>query len=88
VGLAIEHGSSLLPGEVSCLPRSIVAQSLLAREGIAAKVRIGVKFAGDSFAAHAWLEHEDRVLYDDPELIATFAPFEGDLTPELAAAMQ
>jgi hypothetical protein len=77
-----------MPGEVTCLPRSIVAQTLLAREGVNARVRVGVKFADGSFAAHAWLEDDARVLYDDPDVIATFAPFDGDVTPELAAAMR
>lgn len=58
-----------------CLTRSIVAQSLLAREGYLAEVRIGVRRTGDGLDAHAWLEHDGKPLFEDPGHLDTFSHF-------------
>lgn len=44
----------------SCLTRAIAIGYLLSREGLEARVTIGV--APDPFAAHAWLEHGALML--------------------------
>lgn len=47
--------------KASCLPRSIVLDRMLAAEGIAAEIVIGV-VTNDGFRAHAWVEVEGRKL--------------------------
>jgi hypothetical protein len=44
----------------SCLTRALAAGRLLAKDGLAARLTIGV--ARSPFAAHAWLEHDGLVL--------------------------
>jgi hypothetical protein len=40
----------------SCLPRSLTLRSLLARQGIAGDLRIGVRRREGRLEAHAWVE--------------------------------
>jgi hypothetical protein len=46
----------------SCLEEALVLARTLGRAGHVATVRIGVARAGARLRAHAWLEHEGRVL--------------------------
>ena len=51
------------PWPTSCLRQALALWVLLANRGIASEVRVGVEStAGSGFAAHAWVEHNDRVL--------------------------
>jgi hypothetical protein len=54
------------PISSTCLERSLALWWLLARQGIAAQLRIGVRKDGEKFAAHAWVEHEG-VAVGEPE---------------------
>ncbi len=45
-----------------CLEQALVCQRLLARRGVAAELRIGVRRAGAGLAAHAWLEAGGRPI--------------------------
>src|SRR5262245_354675 len=45
---------------VGCLPRALLSAAILERHGFEVAVRIGVRRDGDTLAAHAWVEHEDR----------------------------
>jgi transglutaminase-like putative cysteine protease len=47
----------ILPTDDRCLIQSLVLVRLLARRSIAVRVVIGVR-GGDTFAAHAWVEHD------------------------------
>lgn len=58
---AIEAISRRLPG-LTCLIKSIAAQSLLARYGYSATVQIGAAMTNGALEAHSWLEHEGRVV--------------------------
>lgn len=47
----------------SCLTQALALETLLAEAGIDVEVRLGVARRPDgSFEAHAWVEHEGRVL--------------------------
>jgi hypothetical protein len=60
---------------MTCLPRSLALQRMLARRGIAARVAIGVRKQGGSVAAHAWVEVGGEAV-GEPEAIAErFLPF-------------
>ncbi len=69
---AISRVSSVLLGRDSCLPQALAGQYLLARQGIPAKMRIGVRKTGaGDIIAHAWVENEGKILIGakgDPEL--------------------
>lgn len=67
--------SHRLPFATSCLDRAVALWWLLSRERIAATLRIGVRKADETtLSAHAWVEHDGRVLLD--EEAAGFAAFE------------
>ena len=51
---------------------------LLAREGIPAAVRIGVRREGVTIKAHAWVEHENAPVAEVQEVVAGFAVFDHD----------
>jgi hypothetical protein len=56
VSWAVHAISRLLPG-TRCLPRSLATQALLAREGIASELKLGVaRRPRGGIRAHAWIE--------------------------------
>lgn len=58
-----------------CLTRSIALVRLLHASGSTeATVRIGVRWDGARFVAHAWVEHQGAVLDLEPSLSQPFAP--------------
>jgi hypothetical protein len=64
---------SLFPS--TCLTRSLFLTWLLRRRGVENDLRIGVRFNGGSFEAHAWVEHEGRPVNDASDVAARFAAF-------------
>jgi hypothetical protein len=60
IATAVHRAARVLRPAPSCLTRAIAIGRLLSREGLEARLTIGV--APDPFAAHAWLEHGSRVL--------------------------
>ncbi len=70
VSMAARH--HLYP--MTCLRQSLVLQRLLARRGIAALLKIGVRKEAGMLAAHAWLEYRGQPI-GQPEAIAQhYAP--------------
>lgn len=57
VGRTVARTLDLLPTDSSCLVRSTVLVRLLLRRGIESSLVIAVGGDGDSFIAHAWVEH-------------------------------
>jgi hypothetical protein len=53
-------------GDSNCLKVSLALWWLLARQGIASDLRVGVHTDGGKFEAHAWVEC-GRVAFNDPE---------------------
>lgn len=72
VDIAARHG----PYKAKCLPRSLVLQWLLARRGIDAALRVGVRKTAGAIEAHAWLEHEGHPLIDGRGVHERFAAFD------------
>jgi hypothetical protein len=63
---AVGVAGRLVP-RATCLVRALAAQGLLARHGHASQLRLGVtRGTGPAFEAHAWLEHDGRVLIGGP----------------------
>ena len=63
VRAAADHGI----GDPSCLEKSLALWWLLASQGIASDLRVGIRKDGEQFEAHAWVESGGQTL-DDPEL--------------------
>jgi len=64
---------SWLPG--NCLSRSLALLCLLRRSGHDADLRLGVSLDGGTFAAHAWVELNGRVLNDRQDVATRYAAF-------------
>ncbi len=60
VAWAVGVASRYVPG-ATCLVQALAAQRLLAQEGYAAELRVGVS-KGAGFRAHAWVESEGVVV--------------------------
>ncbi len=54
------------PMRVTCLERSLALWWLLARRGIATRLRIGARKSGENFEAHAWVERNGEAI-GEPE---------------------
>src|SRR5579859_3587909 len=67
-------------GNPSCLEESLVLLHLLARQGIAAQLRIGVKKNVAQFEAHAWVECNGAALNETEALHDHYAPFEAEFS--------
>jgi hypothetical protein len=61
----------------NCLSRSLALWWLLRRRGISADLRLGVALASGVLEAHAWVEHNGRVLNDRQDVSERFRPLTG-----------
>jgi hypothetical protein len=61
------------PYEATCLRRSLLLWWLLRRRGLESSVRIGVRIEAGAFYSHAWVEFEDTVLNDAPDVRTRYA---------------
>ncbi len=77
---AVERASRYLPGQATCLHRSLLLWWTLRRAGLDCQLRIGVRKEEGELAAHAWLEHRGRAINDQPGVADEFSPFEAPLT--------
>ena len=71
VNAAVRRG----PYDATCLRRSLVLWWLLRRRGIDSRLRIGARTDGDNFSAHAWVEYQDDVLNDSPDVRTQYVNF-------------
>ncbi len=65
---------SWLPG--NCLSRSLGLYWLLREAGYTPTLRLGVSLAEGTFAAHAWVEHDNVVLNDTQDVSQRYRPLE------------
>jgi hypothetical protein len=77
VALAVRRG----PYRASCLERSVVLWWLLARQGIRADLRVGVRQGPGQLEAHAWVELAGEVLNDREEVGQLYCAFPQGLRP-------
>lgn len=61
IAWAIEAAARRVP-RASCLTQAVAAQYLLRRSGHASELRVGVARGESGFRAHAWIEHDGRIL--------------------------
>ena len=71
VAQLVDIASRRVPG-ARCLPVAVVTARLLARQGAATTLRIGVARCADDLAAHAWVECDGVPL--DPGEIEHYRP--------------
>jgi hypothetical protein len=67
----------------NCLKRSLVLWYLLRRQGIFSDLRIGVKLNAGEVLAHAWVEYQNKILNDNPNVRQQFVPFERPIEVKL-----
>ncbi|QSJ19249.1 lasso peptide biosynthesis B2 protein [Nostoc sp. UHCC 0702] len=72
---AVNVASYYMPGHVKCLARALTTQTLLNQYGYSPELRIGVA-KGDKgkFEAHAWVEHQEKVVIGNLTDLARFTP--------------
>jgi hypothetical protein len=61
LGRIVSRTLGALPADSRCLSQSLVLTRLLARRGVDSRLVIAVR-PGESFAAHAWVEHDGVAL--------------------------
>ena len=72
------------PVKVTCLERSLALWSLLARQRIAAQLRIGVRKDGEKFAAHAWVEHAGVAVGEPEDIHIHYSPFAEEMSGDIS----
>jgi hypothetical protein len=68
-------------GHASCLEESLTLWWLLARQGIASEVRIGIRKQAENFEAHAWVERDGIALNEPEAKHRHYAAFESEFPP-------
>ncbi|ESP90005.1 lasso peptide biosynthesis B2 protein [Candidatus Halobonum tyrrellensis] len=72
---AVDVADRGLPGDRTCLVRSLTAETLLRLYGYTPVHRIGVDTAVESgMKAHSWLEYGDDILIGEVEDLSRFTP--------------
>ena len=64
----------------SCLAKSLTLWWLLARQGIPAQLRIGIRKEAEKFEAHAWVEYGGAALNELDEPHRHYAAFDAALS--------
>lgn len=68
IAWAVEAAGIRIPGGRNCLTRALATEYLLHRYGYACELKIGVRREEGKFAAHAWLESDQRVIIGEFEI--------------------
>jgi hypothetical protein len=74
VARMVDIAARQLPYRPACLQCALVLWALLVRQGLDARLIIGVAKPGGAFAAHAWVELDHAVLNDDAQVRRHYAP--------------
>jgi hypothetical protein len=61
----VEGVSRLYPFNLTCLKKSLVLLWMFRRRGLPAGFRIGVRKIDGELEAHAWIERQGSVLFDE-----------------------
>jgi hypothetical protein len=61
---------------MTCLRRALTLQKMLAKRGIAADLKIGVRKENGQLSAHAWLEYQGKVLGEAEKVTEKFNALE------------
>jgi hypothetical protein len=66
IGWAVRAAAQRVPGAGTCLVQALAAETLLARYGHPAQLRIGIARADVGIEAHAWLERFGHPVFGQP----------------------
>ena len=69
-----------LPIKFTCLEESLILWYLLRKQGIASRLRIGVRKVNEKFEAHAWVEQEGVALNQPGQLHRHYSAFEQEIS--------
>ena len=64
----------------SCLAKSMTLWWLLGRQGIASRLRIGIRKEKETFEAHAWVERDGKALNEPDDRHHHYAAFDAALS--------
>ena len=62
----VDRAARLDPFRATCLKKSLVLYALLSRRGLEVELFIGAAKTGGKLDAHAWLQHQGRVITGGP----------------------
>lgn len=72
---AVDAADRTVPGERTCLVRSLTAETILCLYEYKPVHRIGVDRSNDGeVKAHSWIEYDDEVLIGELENLSDFQP--------------
>ncbi len=71
---AVKAADRKIPGERTCLMRSLTTEVLLTLYGYRPEHRIGVDPTDTEFQAHSWLEYDGQILIGELEDLSRFTP--------------
>ncbi len=71
---AVRRADGAMPGQRSCLAKSLVAAALLEAAGRDATVRLGVARPDEGFQAHSWVESDGWVVVGDDYRLEQYEP--------------
>lgn len=75
IALMVERAAENGIFRPACLVRSIALTRMLDARGMhGSQLRVGVRWEGERFAAHAWVEYGGRVLGDREEHVRGYTP--------------
>ncbi len=83
VACAVSRAAAHHLTAMTCLPRALALQRMLAKRGILSALRIGVRKdlgGGSGIAAHAWVEVAGRAVGEPEAIEERFRPFLPPLT--------
>lgn len=60
----------------TCLEKSLAIWYLLRRRGVASQLRIGARYIGSKFEAHAWVEYNGSAINEPDNLHRHYATFD------------
>lgn len=69
--------------QATCLERSLALWWLLARYGVATRLRIGVQSANGKLEAHAWVERDGAAIGEPETTHLHYAAFDKEFSEEL-----
>jgi hypothetical protein len=72
IASTVDVAFGIVPVAPTCLRRSLTLKRELSRLGLYSTIHIGVRRVADKVEAHAWLEIDDQIINDDPDLISTY----------------
>jgi hypothetical protein len=71
---ATEAAARILPGQPRCLVRSLTLFRMLRSRGRQPIMRIGIQYSAQRLVAHAWVQIDDHVIGDRPDVASCYLP--------------